>query len=308
MSTLNIFGFVSKMLPSISKSDSEVDLEMSMEAAASVVDIYTQLAQTHEATSFKSKEGQARVKEFFKELATAKPQTKLPTQKSFAHTTLHLFKNVIANGETITRELENIKSEVIVSQAISATKASILRAVAHYYFMTRFALDFANYLVILEAEHGGVEMSRDAKLNKKQIEYVDKRLWIYARLLAVYGSDTDKFRDALSGIENYQITKDSVDEASSFQTSKIDLFSNLPSGFVGSPIYTIGLVFAQWEADRHKELKDKKKLLELRLLHLRVLQEQGRGDAGTEREITYLQKRCSDIDYKLAKIEDNLEE
>lgn len=308
MSTLNIFGFVSKLLPSISKSDSEVDMELSMEACASVIDLYTQLAQTQEAADFKSKAGTALVKEFFKELSSTKPQTKLPTQKSFAHTTLALFKNVLANGEKITKELEDIKSEVIVSQAISAAKASILRAVAHYYFMSRFALDFANYLMILEAEHGGVELSRDAQLNKKQVEYIEKNLWIYCRLLAVYGSDTDKFMDNLSSIENFQITKDSVDDASVMQSSKVDLFTNLPSGFVGSPIYTVGLIFAQWEADRHKELKDKKKLLELRLLHLRVMQEQGRGDANSEKEIAYLQKRCTDLDYKIAKIEQSVEE
>ena len=90
-------------------------------------------------------------------------------------------------------------------------------------------------------------------------------------------------------------------------SGKIDLFDNLPTGFIGSPIYTVGLVFAQWEADRHKELKDKKKLLELRLLHLRLLQEQGKGDANQEKEITYLQRRVTDIDYKVSKIESSLD-
>jgi hypothetical protein len=305
--SLNIFGFVAKMLPSVSRSDAEVDMEISLEAAASVVDIYTQLSQVQEATKFNSKAAVKLVGEFLKELGDAKPDVKLPTSKKLADVTLTLFKNVLANGAIITKELEDIKSEVIVSQAITASKASILRAVAHYYFMTKYAMDFVNYLTLLEAEHGGVELPRDAQLNKKQVEYINQNLWIYARLLAVYGSDSDKFLSRLSAIQDYQITKDSVDEASVMTSGKIDLFDNLPTGFIGSPIYTIGLVFAQWEADRHKELKDKKKLLELRLLHLRLLQEQGRGDANQEKEITYLQKRCTTLDYKLVKIEESVE-
>lgn len=305
--SLNIFGFVAKMLPGVSRSDAEVDMDISMEAAASVVDVYTQLAQVHQAAKFNSKGAVKLVTEFQKELADAKPEVKLHANKGLSDVTLTLFKNVIANGAVITRELEDIKSEVIVSYAITASKASILRAVAHYYFMTKYAMDFANYLTLLEAQHGGVEMPKDGQLNKKQIEYIEKNLWIYARLLAVYGSDTDKFLSRLSSIEDYQITKDSVDESSVMSSGKIDLFDNLPTGFIGSPIYTVGLVFAQWEADRHKELKDKKKLLELRLLHLRLLQEQGKGDANQEKEITYLQRRVTDIDYKVSKIESSLD-
>lgn len=304
--SLNIFGFVAKMLPSVSRSDAEVDMEISMEAATSVVDTYTQLAQVHQAAKFNSKPAVKLVAEFQKELSDAKPGVKLPSAKGLCEVTLTLFKNVIVNGAIITKELEDIKSEVIVSQAITASKASILRAVAHYYFMTKYAMDLVNYLTVLEAQHGGIDLARDALLNKKQIEYLEQNLWIYARLLAVYGSDSDKFLSRLSSLEEYQITKDSVDEASVMSAGKIDLFDNLPTGFIGSPIYTIGLVFAQWEADRHKELKDKKKLLELRCLHLRLLQEQGKGDANLEKEITYLQKRCTDIDYKVAKLEADL--
>lgn len=303
---MNIFGFVAKMLPSVSRSDAEADMEISMEAVTSVLDVYTQLAQTQTATKFNSKIGVKLTQEFEKELRDAKPATRLHG-KTLAELSLELFKNVQVNGVQITKELEDIKSEVIVSHAISASKASILRAVTHYYFMTKFAMDFANYLIMLEAEHGGVELPRDAKPNKKQVQYIEDNLWIYARLLAVYGSDSDKFLSRLSEIESYQITKDSVNDALGVSANKIDLFNNLPDGFIGSPIYTVGLIFAQWEADRHKELKDKKRLLELRLLHLRVLKEQGNGDANTEKEIALLQTRCTNLDYKLAKIEQDLD-
>lgn len=303
---LNIFGFVKSMLPSVSKSDAESDLEISIEACGTVVDVYTQLGQVYQTSKLHSKPANKMVTELFKELTQAKPEAKYPTNNVML-ATVSLFKNVQTNGSKVLSELEDLKSEVIVSQALSAAKATILRAVAHYYFMTKYALDFANYLTIQEAAHGGVELPRDAQLNKKQIQFIEKNLWIYARLLSVYGSDPDKFMSRLSEIESYQITKDSMDEELTVSASKIDLFDNLPQGFIGSPIYTVGLIFVQWEADRYKELKDKKKLLELRCLHLRMLQEQGRGDAETEREIAHLQRRCTDLSFKISKIESDVD-
>lgn len=304
---MNIFGFVSSLMPSISRSDAEADMEISMDGCVTAIDLYTQLAQTQEVTTFHSKEAVKLVDEFYKDLAAGKPQLDLPRTKSLHGYTLALLKNVQVNGAVITKELEDIKSEVIVSHAITASKAVILRAVAHYYFMTKFAIDFLNYLLVLEAEHAGVELARDAQLNKKQVTLIKNNLWIYARLMAVYGSDSAKFRDKLSSVENYQITKDSINEASAISGNRLDIFNNLPDGFIGSPFYTIGLVMAQWEADRYKELKDKKRLLELRLLHLRVLKDQGNGDANSEKEIAYLQRKVTDLEYKISKIEESVE-
>lgn len=66
-------------------------------------------------------------------------------------------------------------------------------------------------------------------------------------------------------------------------------------------------MFATWEAQRYQSLKDKKKLLELRYLHLKMLQESGNSDANMEKDIMYLQKRCTDIQYKLTKIEESVD-
>ena len=96
-------------------------------------------------------------------------------------------------------------------------------------------------------------------------------------------------------------------EAVDFYSDKVDVFNNLPQGFIGSPIYSVRLVFAQWESDRYRALKDKKRLLELRYLHLKLMKDQNQSDINIEREITHLQKHITTIDYKLSKIEESLE-
>lgn len=300
--SFNLIDFVKSLLPSINKSDLEADFDLSLESLSTITDTYISLNEVNKVTKFNNKENQELIKTFYKEVEKAKLKTKLSTNKNFPGDILLLVNNLGINGKVLKKEVEDISNEVIITQAISSVKSNVVRAVSHYYFMTKYLLDFANYIYIGEAEQAGLEFEKDGVLNKKQIESIEKNMWIFARLIAVYGNEPKSFLDNLKAIEDIGILKeDDVD-----YTHKIDLFNNLPDGFIGSPIYSIRLVFAQWEADRYKQLKDKKKLLELRQLHLRVLKESGKSDASVEKEMTYLQKRITDIDYKITKIEDSV--
>lgn len=307
--SLNISGFIKKLLPSFDKSDLESDLEISLESIATIQDTYANLEQITKIAKFQSKSVKDLIKEFYKELGHVKNKVKLAPGDNLSLDTVNLFKNVKVNGDWLLQEISDAVNDVVVSGALTAYKANLLRAVAHYYFLTRFSLDLANFIYIAEAEEGGMELGKDYKLNTKQKDFIVKNMWIYARMLAVYGQDHDEFKDKLSSIDEITLPKDQVDEVVDiYNSDKVDVFNNLPNGFIGSPIYSIRLVFAQWEADRYKNLKDKKKLLELRFLHLKLMKEQSQSDINTEKEIEYLQKRITDIDYKLAKIEESVDD
>jgi len=304
--SFNIAGFIKKLLPSMDKSDIEDDMQISMESIPTVMEVYADLEQVLKASSFNSKENKAILKEFYKELKLSK--VRLLPRENIASDTLTIFKNIKANGEFISKEVSDALNDVIVSQALTAVKTNLIRAVAHYYFITKFALDLSNLFYVNEAENGKIELTNDFKLNKKEKELIVSNVWIYARLLSVYGSDPSVFMDKLKSISEITLPKDRVDEAvDTYSSDNVDLFNNLPEGFIGSPIYSIRLMFATWEADRYKNLRDKKRLLELRYLHLKMLQESGNSDANMEKDIMYLQKRCTDIQYKLTKIEESVE-
>lgn len=307
--SLNISGFIKKLLPSFDKSDLESDLEISLESIATIQDTYANIEQINKIAKFQSKAVKDLIKEFYKELGHVKNKVKLAPNDNLALDTTNLFKNVKVNGDWLLQEIADSVNDVIVSGALTAYKANLLRSVAHYYFLTRFSLDLANFIYIAEAEEGGMELGKDYKLNAKQKDFIVKNMWIYARMLSVYGQDHDSFKDKLASIDEITLPKDQVDEVVDiYNSDKVDVFNNLPNGFIGSPIYSIRLVFAQWEADRYKNLKDKKKLLELRFLHLKLMKEQSQSDINTEKEIEYLQKRITDIDYKLAKIEESVDD
>lgn len=306
---LNIAGFIKSLLPSFSKSDLETDMETSLGSMSTISEIYIALGEVFKVAPLAAKESKDIVKEFYKEYDSVKTKVKLSNNKNIALDTITLFNNIKINGDYIYKEVSDALNDVIVSQALSAYKANLLRAIGHYYFMTKFALDLSNFFYVTEAENGGIELNKEFKLNKKQKEFITKNMWIYARMLAVYGEPHDIFTSKLSAIDEVTLPKEEVDNVVDvYNSNKVDIFNNLPARFIGSPIYSVRLVFAQWEADRYRKLKDQKKLLELRYLHMKLMKEQGSSDITLEQEIMHLQKRITSIDKTLYDIEKDVDE
>lgn len=305
--SLNIAGFIRRLIPTLSRSDSEVEMDISVQELQQSIQVWKDLASVYASAKWTHKESLSTVQHFYKELPEV-PGVKLGSQKSFASDVSLLLGNCLINAEVIRKLLADISNEVIVSQALTAARANVLRAVGHYFFIARYAMDLANRLYILESEQAGVQLTKDATLNNKQIHFVRDQLWIFCRMLAAYGQDPVKFQQAMDGLSMVQLPQEAFDEASGWaEAHKVDFISNLPDNFIGSPIYTVRLIIAQWQADRYRHMKDKKKLLELRALYLRALQEQGRADVQMEKELAYLQKRVTDLDYKIAKIEESVQ-
>ena len=307
--SLNMSSFIKSLLPSFDKSEVESDLELSLESIPQIVEAYTSLEQILKVFRFSNKSNKAILKEIYKELKATKHKVKLSHTEDIAVDTITLFGNIKTNGEYILKELGDSVNDVIVSGALTAYKAVLLRSVSDYYFLTRYAGDLINYIYVLEAEDTGLDLSAAYGLNKKQREFIVKNAWIYARLLAVYGDDTAAFKERIANVGDITLPKEEVDKAlDSYDSSKVDIINNIPSGFMGSPFYSIRLIFAQWESDRYKSLKDKRRLLELRFLHLTLLREQNQTDVKLEKDIAYLQQQLTTMDYKLAQIEESVNE
>lgn len=307
--SLNLLQFIKKLLPSLSKSEMESDMDGVQEGLTTVRSVFTTLSEAFSLGKFNAKTNQTLVKDFYKEYHQPKPKTKAVTGRNFVSDFLGLLQNLQANAEFIRKEVQDISNEVVVTQALTAYKANVIRAVTHFQFLVRYGLDLANFLYINEAQEGEkFKFDKSAELNKKQKAFIQDNLWVFARLLAVYGEDASVFKDKIESIEKIVLPKDDLEEASSSTSiSKLELFDNLPSNFIGSPAYSIGMYFAQREADNYRRLKDEKKLIELRHLHLRLLKDQGSSDASLEKDIEMLQNRITEIDYAMAKIEESIE-
>jgi ribosomal protein S4 len=67
----------------------------------------------------------------------------------------------------------------------------------------------------------------------------------------------------------------------------------------------VRLVIADWQNARYASNADKKKMLELRLLHLRMLADK-KESPQLENEIKYLEKRIDNITHNMREVEESL--
>ena len=309
----NITYFVRSLLPNFLKSDIEVELETSINSISVIRDNYEKLKTILEGSKFNGKSNKKILDTIYDEWKKFKPHgVRITMNKNIAVDTLNLYRNVEENGKFVYEEIHKLLNDNILTASIDFYAAHLLRAVSHYTFMTKFSLDLLNYLYIKEIEDMNIPVDKDYLMHPKQVEKIEKNAWIYARLLSFYGSSPDYFKTEISNIEKIYVNKSNIDElVSQFIASakdKIETLPGIPSGFIGSPIFHLRLIFAEWEAQRYHYLKSKKQLLELRYLHYKMLKESGKSDPNIEKEIEYLQKRITDIDYKLDKIEKSIEE
>jgi ABC-type phosphate transport system auxiliary subunit len=69
-----------------------------------------------------------------------------------------------------------------------------------------------------------------------------------------------------------------------------------------NPVYHVGMLVAEWQAARYKAAQEELRTLQLRKLNLEKKLE-GKSDAKIEQQISYMQKRVDDLEYKIVKME-----
>ena len=130
--SINIVGFVKKLLPSFSKSDLEADMQASLDAIGVVLTTFHNLGEVNEGAGLSSKENKELVKNFYKELGNnPKTKVRLLNRHKIGKDMVTLFSNVQTNGEYLLREIDDALNDVIVSHALTAFKANIMRTPAH---------------------------------------------------------------------------------------------------------------------------------------------------------------------------------
>jgi hypothetical protein len=308
MELSNIVSFIKKALPFFHRSDLASDLELSITYIQdNVIESYKNLDTVLKVSEIQSAKGKALVKGFYKELDVKDSKVRITASKNLGQDMVTLFTNVKANAEMLLKELEDNFSNTVVTSALTAKKAFVLRSVGHFSFLSKYATSALNYIYVFEALELNSELDDSYKLVKSQIADIEKNLWVFSRLLSVYATTTETFRENFNHLKEITINAETESAVSLYEANEIDFIDNISSGFVGSPIYSVKLVFAQWEASRYKELKDSSKLLQLRYLHYKLLKESGNTDLNVERELENLAKRVSDYDYEIAKMQEGLE-
>lgn len=298
---MNLMSFIKSLVPHIAKNDVLEDIRITkQELESSTIPVAAQAAEHFKISKMKSSGAKALVNIFYRNYGLARQgsTTSIATEIS------DKLKVVLENLIFIEKEFEQNASSDIIADGITAKKAIMLRALDQITFISRFTMDFFTVIYHDEANDANNDVEDNVSVPKIVLDRVDRNTAMYAGLLSVYGDKNFAFEKRFASIPEVLLsdkTQDAV--AATYGERNVDPYqAPYILGFVGNPIYHVRLLIAEWQADRYKSMKDKKKMLEMRLMHLQLLQE-NKNDAKLEQEIAYIQSRIDKYEYSMAKME-----
>lgn len=300
---MKIINFVKALIPHMEKAKLLEDLRVTLSELENVaLPNYATAATYFKSDKIKSDDNKNLSDAFYMnaELKTAK-------QSSFIADIQKKLENVKANGEFLLAQAEELFEHDIIAEGLTARKLTLIKAAECISYISRFSTDLLNLVYVNEATDLNTNVDESLRLAPIVVKNINNNLNKFARLISDYGIPSETFQKMFTEIPEVVVNSKTANSISGlYKEQDIDPFTNgYVVGFTYSPIYHIRLLVAEWQASRYKANKDKKKILELRLLHLKLLNDK-KNDPRVEQEINYIQSRVDKIERYLRETEESL--
>lgn len=296
-----IMEFVKKLLPRLDKDEVLNDISITkVELSGTVLPAYQAARLCFKPKGLKSNEVKELQKVFLRNLKISSYRR----QENFIADIAECLPMLIQNLDYVEEECEKLFNADIIRDGLTAKKAMLIRSADQIAFMSRYMVDLLNLIYTLEAKAVSSELTSGFEGAEKVSRSVMQNIAAFGTLMSAYAVEPKSFEKSYISVPDVVINEETSDKvAGVYDKSELDPFdSSFLSNFVGSPIYHTRMLFAEWQANRYRNFDDTKKMLELRLTHLRMMYED-KSSPGLEKEIAYVQKRVDDLAYKMAKME-----
>ena len=301
---MKLLAYVKELLPRLSKNQIQEDLRITIaEVDQVVLPSYHQAAEFFRSNRFSSDENKDLSDDFYRELEKAG----IAKQATFIGEVAIRLPYVRDNATYIQGLIESILERDVINEGLTVKKAILIRAAEHVSFVSRFSVDLLNLVYVNESIKHNTDVQETLRLSQGEINRVVKNIKQFSALISTYGVPNKDFVKILDDIPDVVISRRTEHSiVNLYKESDLDpIPSGLIKGFTGSPIYHVRLIIANWQANRYKANKEKKKVLELRALHLRLLNEK-KNDPKIEQEIQYVQGRIDRLEQNLREDEESL--
>ena len=297
--------FLGSIFGTINKSDAELDLQNSINSLNAAYGSYQIASTIEEISGLHGKDTLGLIKTFYSVIDQSDLKLRLTRNNEFFSDIATLINNAITNAEVVREILSEIQGNEVVADAMEARNAIAFRSVPHYYFMSKYSTSLLNFVVATESEL----LNRvPVNIPKRSIDEIFNNMRVFTKLLTIYGEDPVVFKTKIMKLSRDVITRGEDARVDNYRNyTQEDIAVGLPSGFIGSPIYSLRRMFASWEAGRYHRAKVEKPLIESRLNEWQSLKEGGSTDPQVEKEINYLQTKLTSIERKLSEVEESVQ-
>ncbi len=210
---------------------------------------------------------------------------------------------MLKNHKIIQDYVEKVFEDEVISAGVSVLKVNLIRLLELHSFCTRFSLKLLNYIYVLEtAEVQANDKYVKESLSAGEIKWLDENFLTFCFAMGACTKSPKSVTDTLNAIPDLILSEGAEAAIASVGEAKADPFNVATLGFSSSPIFHVRMVVANFQANRYKEKKELKTILELRLLNLKRNMEKN-PDAALEREIEYVQSRVDRLDHYIREVE-----
>lgn len=207
-----------------------------------------------------------------------------------------LFLSIDSNRKVIEEIIVTHASSNITDKAMSAKDSAIVKLVDDLTSLTLYSLDLV-VCMLSDANNTAFPKIKFKQLKEGMTEFV--------KLFLDYSNNLEDVLETVVTLDDTVLsskTNKSILEAF-FARSKFKFPSVVSNGFINNPFYHIRMYFVDRDMAKLDALKDKKKLIELRIMELK-LENKHSSDPDLEKRIEYFEDKLAGIEYSIAKLED----
>lgn len=295
---MQFFKYISSLLPSFSRDRILEDCRLTRtEITEETLPAYANALVILKGWKFKSDEIVMYQTQF---------NTLLATKNRNMFVTIHdSFKEIIQNLTDIEKLIDQTYNQEVASQGLTYLKANQLQFVEACGFVSKFSRKLLNYTLICETkslDDASPEIAES--ISKAESDWLRANFVSFTTAFSIVSSSAALVKKSLEAVPDITITSENIHTLpQTLGEKKIDPFMMRLIPIWMNPIYHLGLMVAEWQAERYHAAKEERRLIELRLLNMKMLQE-GKPDARTQKMIEYNQERVRALNRAIAKMEE----
>jgi len=228
-------------------------------------------------------------------------------------------KSVIVMLKTINKDIVEIQKilpelisvvttsfeDVIYTKSMTAKQAAVLRTTEHLEYIANFTVALIDSVV---------DESIVAKINSERgtLPYMKSAIRYgiadYAKLISYYAAMPNDIDTMLAKIPNIVIEPKKKGLLSSMFKTPLVANIALTSNFIGSPFLSIGMYFSELQVEYYNYIKSRKETIDLKLLQLKSLQQNGESSPALEKQIAYYEEKSRKLEDKIRGMEESVKD
>lgn len=187
--------------------------------------------------------------------------------------------------------------KLMVQGVVRARDAALIKLLQDLSTFNAYTVDFLYYIIMDVNE---------TNFPKIKIKRITDKIGDYAELYKTYSKPLEPMLIEIAKMSDEEIPSKldkTLLELKEIQLSQHGGYPNLPfNGFLGNPIYHIRMWLIDKDFEKIEILEQKKQLIELRLMELK-LDAEGKKDPNLTQQIRYYEDKLSGIEYEIEKLE-----